>query len=84
MAKRSNSDGQALANGLVCGLAIAVAAMVLHVSTDFVGAWNAGNGDFASTSTSKQPSDRIAIIAIDDQSIANLGAGRGSGISMPS
>ncbi|MDP1564861.1 MAG: serine/threonine-protein kinase, partial [Polaromonas sp.] len=29
--------------------------------------------DFASTSTSRQPSDRIAIIAIDDQSIANIG-----------
>ncbi len=29
--------------------------------------------DFASTTTSRQPSDRIAIIAIDDQSIVNIG-----------
>ena len=29
--------------------------------------------DFASTTTSRQPSDRIAIIAIDDQSVANIG-----------
>ena len=29
--------------------------------------------DFASTSNSRLPSDRIAVIAIDDQSIANLG-----------
>jgi CHASE2 domain-containing sensor protein len=29
--------------------------------------------DFASTSSARQPSDRVAVIAIDDQSIANIG-----------
>src|SRR3982750_2889808 len=29
--------------------------------------------DFASTQTSRQPSSRVAVIAIDDQSIANIG-----------
>ena len=50
-----------------------VAAVVLHLSTDFIGTLERRFYDFASTSTSRQPSDRIAVIAIDDQSIANLG-----------
>jgi serine/threonine-protein kinase len=55
------------------GVAIVVAVIVLHLSTDFIGALERRYYDFASTSTSHQPSDRIAVIAIDDQSIANLG-----------
>ncbi|MDR7307224.1 serine/threonine-protein kinase [Rhodoferax saidenbachensis] len=50
-----------------------MAAVVLHLSTDFIGTLERRFYDFASTSTSRQPSDRIAVIAIDDQSIANLG-----------
>ena len=41
--------------------------------TDFFGTLERRYYDFASTSTSRQPSERIAIIAIDDQSIANIG-----------
>jgi serine/threonine-protein kinase len=55
------------------GVAIVVAVIVLHLSTDFIGTMERRFYDFASTSTSRQPSDRIAVIAIDDQSIANLG-----------
>jgi CHASE2 domain-containing sensor protein/predicted Ser/Thr protein kinase len=55
------------------GVAIVVAVIVLHVATDFIGTLERRFYDFASTSTSRQPSDRIAVIAIDDQSIANLG-----------
>ncbi len=55
------------------GVAIVVAAMVLHVATDFISTLERRFYDFASTSTSRSPSDRIAVIAIDDQSIANLG-----------
>jgi len=74
VAKRSNSRWAGFwRTDWFAGLAIVVAAMVLHTSTDFVGALERRYYDFASTSTSKQPSDRIAIIAIDDQSIANLG-----------
>ncbi len=47
--------------------------MALHVGTDFIGTLERRFYDFASTSTSRQPSDRIAVIAIDDQSIANIG-----------
>ena len=55
------------------GVAIVVAVIVLNLATDFIGTLERRFYDFASTSTSRQPSDRIAVIAIDDQSIANLG-----------
>lgn len=55
------------------GVAIVVAVIVLHLSTDFIGTLERRFYDFASTSTTRQPSERIAVIAIDDQSIANLG-----------
>ena len=55
------------------GVAIVVAAIVLHLATDFIGTLERRFYDFASTSTLRQPSDRIAVIAIDDQSIANIG-----------
>ena len=55
------------------GVAIVVAVIVLNVATDFIGTLERRFYDFASTSTIRQPSDRIAVIAIDDQSIANLG-----------
>ncbi len=55
------------------GVAIVLAVIVLNQATDFIGTLERRFYDFASTSTSRQPSDRIAVIAIDDQSIANLG-----------
>jgi len=55
------------------GLAVVVATLGLHVSTDFIGTLERRFYDFSSTSTSRQPSDRIAVIAIDDQSVANIG-----------
>ena len=45
----------------------------MHGFTDFFGTLERRYYDFASTSTNRQASDRIAIIAIDDQSIANIG-----------
>ena len=50
-----------------------VAAIALHSSTDLIGVLERSFYDLGSTSTSRQPSDRVAVIAIDDQSIANLG-----------
>ncbi|MBX3585586.1 MAG: CHASE2 domain-containing protein [Ramlibacter sp.] len=50
-----------------------MAVVVLHQATDFIGTLERRFYDVASTSTSRQPSDRIAVIAIDDQSIANIG-----------
>ncbi len=55
------------------GLAVVVAVLVFHSTTDFFGALERRFYDFASSSSSRQPSDRIAVIAIDDQSIANIG-----------
>jgi CHASE2 domain-containing sensor protein len=55
------------------GVAVVVAAAGLHLTTDLVGTLERRFYDFSSTSTSRQPSDRIAVIAIDDQSIANIG-----------
>ena len=55
------------------GLAVVVAVVLLHSSTDFFGSLERRFYDFASTSSSRTPSNRIAIIAIDDQSIANIG-----------
>ena len=55
------------------GVLVVVAIFALHGTTDFFGTLERRFYDFASTSTSRQPSERIAIIAIDDQSIANIG-----------
>ena len=55
------------------GVAIVAAVIGLHVATDFIGTLERRFYDFASTSTTRQPSERIAVIAIDDQSIANIG-----------
>ncbi len=50
-----------------------VAVLLLNQATDLIGTLERRFYDFSSTSTSRLPSDRIAIIAIDDQSIANIG-----------
>jgi CHASE2 domain-containing sensor protein len=55
------------------GVLVVLAVLFLHGLTDFFGTLERRYYDFASTSTSRQPSERIAIIAIDDQSIANIG-----------
>ncbi|MDB5872320.1 MAG: hypothetical protein JWQ07_1762 [Ramlibacter sp.] len=52
---------------------IVVGVFVLHQATDVFGTLERRFYDFASTSSGRQPSDRVAIIAIDDQSIANIG-----------
>ncbi|HXD40302.1 MAG TPA: serine/threonine-protein kinase [Ramlibacter sp.] len=52
---------------------VVLAVVVLHLATDVIGTVERRFYDFASTSSGRQPSDRIAVIAIDDQSIANIG-----------
>nr|WP_283254365.1 serine/threonine-protein kinase [Ramlibacter paludis] len=52
---------------------VVLAVLVLNKATDFVGTLERRYYDFASTSTSRLPSDKIAIIAIDDQSVSNIG-----------
>ena len=55
------------------GVLVVVAVVILNQSTDFIGTLERRFYDFASTSSARQPSDRVAVIAIDDQSIANIG-----------
>ena len=55
------------------GLLVVVAVFVLHKSTNVIDSLERRFYDFASTSSSRQPSQRIAVIAIDDQSIGNIG-----------
>ena len=55
------------------GVLVVLLVLILHQSTDFIGTLERRFYDFSSTATSRAPSDRIAIIAIDDQSIANIG-----------
>ncbi len=74
MAKSSSSKSGAFWKAdWFAGVAIVIAVIVLNLATDFIGTLERRFYDFASTSTTRQPSDRIAVIAIDDQSIANLG-----------
>ncbi len=73
MAKRSSKAQVFWRTDWFAGIAVVLAAIALHATTDFIGTLERRFYDFASTSTSRQPSDRIAVIAIDDQSIANIG-----------
>lgn len=73
MAKTSRKLSQFWRADWFVGVLVVLAVLFLHGLTDFFGTLERRYYDFASTSTSRQPSDRIAIIAIDDQSIANIG-----------
>ncbi len=55
------------------GVLVVAAVVVLQYSTDFLSGLERRFYDYASTATSRQPSDRVAIIAIDDYSIGNIG-----------
>ena len=55
------------------GVIIVVSVLILHQVTDLTAGMERRFYDLASTSNPKAPSDRIAIIAIDDQSIGNIG-----------
>ena len=55
------------------GLAVVLSVVALNAATDFFSGLERRFYDLASTQTSRLPSDRIAVIAIDDESIANIG-----------
>ncbi|MFW5330389.1 CHASE2 domain-containing serine/threonine-protein kinase [Hydrogenophaga sp. ZJX-1] len=57
----------------IIALMVVVAAFALHFATDLFGGLERRYYDFASTRSDRTPSDRVAIIAIDDESIANIG-----------
>jgi eukaryotic-like serine/threonine-protein kinase len=72
-AKSSSQRSQFWRADWFVGVLVVLAIFVLHLSTDLIGTLERRFYDFSSTSTNRQPSDRIAIIAIDDVSIANIG-----------
>ena len=71
--KSSSKNAQFWRSDWFAGVAIVLAVMLLNQATDLIGALERKFYDVASTSSSRQPSDRVAIIAIDDQSISNIG-----------
>lgn len=60
------------ADGLAA-LALVLALITLHLTTDVFAGLERRFYDFASTRSARQPSDQIAIIAIDDESLASIG-----------
>ena len=73
MGKSKSKGGQFWRADWFVGAVIVVAVLLLHQTTDLFRTLENRFYDFASTSSARSPSDRIAIIAIDDQSIANIG-----------
>lgn len=55
------------------GLAALLITLLLYAATDLISGMERRFYDGVSTLTSREPNDRIAVIAIDDQSIANMG-----------
>jgi eukaryotic-like serine/threonine-protein kinase len=54
-------------------LLIVIVVLIINYATNFFGSIETRAYDWGVTATSKTPSDRIALIAIDEQSIANIG-----------
>lgn len=77
MATSSSKSRQFWRSDWLVGVLVVLAVLGLHAASDVFGALERRYCDVASTgtitSTSRQPSDRIAIIALDGQSIANIG-----------
>ena len=55
------------------GLVIAIVVFGLNMATGFFKVLETKAYDWGVQATSKQPSDKVAVIAIDEQSIANIG-----------
>ncbi|HUR87959.1 MAG TPA: serine/threonine-protein kinase [Ramlibacter sp.] len=73
MGKSKSKGGQFWRADWFVGAVIAFVVLVLNQSTDAIGTLERRFYDFGVTSSSRMPSDRVAVIAIDDQSIANIG-----------
>jgi CHASE2 domain-containing sensor protein/predicted Ser/Thr protein kinase len=69
----SGKRGQFWRRDWFVAVLVVLGVWILHKSTDGIETLERRFYDYASTSSGRQPSDRIAIIAIDDQSIGNIG-----------
>jgi serine/threonine-protein kinase len=54
-------------------LGVVIAVIVLHLTTDLIGALERRFYDFASARNTRPPASQVAVIAIDAQSIASIG-----------
>ncbi|MGE4244199.1 CHASE2 domain-containing serine/threonine-protein kinase [Ramlibacter sp.] len=73
MSKSSSNRGRFWRTDWFVGVAVLLAVLLLHMGTDVFRTLERRFYDWSSTQTSRQPSPRVAVIAIDDQSIANIG-----------
>ena len=71
--KSKQGLGRIWRSDAVMGLCIVIAVFVLHATTDLFSGLERRFYDLASTATDRLPSNQIAVIAIDDESIANIG-----------
>ena len=71
--KSKQGLGRIWRSDAVMGLCIVMAVFALHATTDLFSGLERRFYDLASTDTDRVPSDQIAVIAIDDDSIANIG-----------
>jgi CHASE2 domain-containing sensor protein len=71
--KSKSKGGQFWRADWFVGAAIVLVVLILNQATDTIGTLERRFYDFGVTSSSRAPSDRVAVIAIDDQSIANIG-----------
>jgi CHASE2 domain-containing sensor protein len=69
----SGKRGQFWRKDWFVAVLLVTAVLLLHRSTDAIETLERRFYDYASTSNGRQPSDRIAVIAIDNQSVANIG-----------
>lgn len=69
----SQSSGVSARKHALLALAVAVGMLALHAGTDAIATLERRFYDFASIQGTRAPSDRIAIVAIDDASIARIG-----------
>ncbi|HEY8048241.1 MAG TPA: serine/threonine-protein kinase [Ramlibacter sp.] len=73
MGKSKTLRGQFWRADWFVGAVVVVVVLLLYLTTDTIGTLERRFYDFGVTSSARHPSDRIAVIAIDDQSIANIG-----------
>lgn len=58
---------------MIVGAVVLLVVMLLYLGTDMVQGLERRLYDLASTGSGREPSDKVAVIAIDDLSIANIG-----------
>ena len=71
--KTSGGGGPIWRSDTFVGLSVMLLVLALHASTDLFAGLERRFYDWGVSSSARLPSDRIAVIAIDDRSVANIG-----------